>query len=48
MSEQGVATNRLTAASRKFHGNSTNNLEIGARRQPACGSTLTLGEYLSE
>jgi antitoxin component YwqK of YwqJK toxin-antitoxin module len=42
MSEQGVATNRLTAASRKFHGNYTNNLEIGARRQPACGSTLTL------
>ncbi|MBT5705815.1 MAG: hypothetical protein HOI66_05770 [Verrucomicrobia bacterium] len=36
-----MATNRLPAASRKSHDNSTINLEIGVRSQSACGSTLT-------
>jgi len=38
-----VATNRLPVASRNRHDNSTINLEIGARPQAACGSTLTVG-----
>ena len=45
-----MATNRLPAASRKRHDNSTINLEIGARSQAACGSTLTLamGMFVSD
>ncbi|MCB1095381.1 MAG: hypothetical protein KDN22_07345 [Verrucomicrobiae bacterium] len=44
---QGVATNRLPAASRKRHDNSTINLEIGARRPADCGSTLTLQKEMN-
>ena len=42
-----MATNRLPAASRKRHDNSTINSEIGARTQAACGSTLTLSMKIS-
>ena len=38
---EGVATNRLPAASRKLHDHSTIDLEIEVRPQAACGSTLT-------
>ena len=41
-----MATNRLPAPSQDFHDNSTINLEIGARSQAACGSTLTLGKII--
>ncbi len=37
-----MATNRLPVASRKHRDKSTINLEVGARSQAACGSTLTL------
>ena len=40
LAEQDVATNRRPAASRKLHEDSIVNLEIGARPQAACGSTL--------
>ena len=43
LAEQGVAANRLPAASRKLHEESIVNLEIGVRPQAACGSTLTFG-----
>ena len=43
-----MATNRLPAASRNFdNDNSTINLEIGARPQAACGSTLTFCEKMN-
>ena len=43
-----MATNRLPAASRKRHDNSTTNLGIGARSQAACGSTLTLATHMMD
>lgn len=42
--EQGVATNRLPAASRNRYANSTINFEYGGRSQAACGRTLTFGK----
>ena len=42
--QQIVATNRLPANSQKFHDNPIINLEIGARSQAACGSTLTFSK----
>ena len=42
-----MASNRLPAASRKRHDNSTINLEIEARPQAACGSTLSFGKNMT-
>ncbi len=39
-----MATNRLPTASRRPHGNSDINLEIGARCLATCGSTLTFAQ----
>ena len=39
-----LVDNRLPAASRKRQDNSTIHLEIGARSQAACDSTLTLAK----